>query len=361
MSVVRNQDGRLELFGRGFEGALDHIYQKDAGGEWGQWMSLGGNIIAAPAAAHNKDGRLEVFGIGDDRSLRHIWQTQANGDWSTWDSLGGQLEAGPQVFANADGTLDVFAITADSALWHIQQSAPSNGWLQWESLGGSGNVWPDGNNIAAYQNQDGRLDVFVIFEDRTLRHIWQSSPGGNWNKDWNSPQNNLGGNLIGPPAVGRNQDGRLEVFAFAADRKLWHRWQKSPGDDWEDWKSTEQVLLASVPHIVRNADGRMEIFASAEDGNLWHMWQTAPNAAFTSWNSLGGAVAWGGQLQYLLGLISVGSNSDGRIEVFGSSNVKHRWQTAPNNGWSDWGTVPAGSEDDLGSWREWLGRGFIEF
>ncbi len=38
--------------------------------------------------------------------------------------------------------------------------------------------------------------------------------------------------------------------------------------------------------------------------------------------------------------ICVMQNADGRIEMFASSNdngLYHVWQTAPNNGWSDWG------------------------
>jgi hypothetical protein len=46
----------------------------------------------------------------------------------------------------------------------------------------------------------------------------------------------LGGQFAGgSPVVGRNADGRLEVFAEALtpnDHPLWHTWQLLPGGPW---------------------------------------------------------------------------------------------------------------------------------
>ncbi len=41
--------------------------------------------------------------------------------------------------------------------------------------------------------------------------------------------------LVGPPAVARNADGRLELFAGGG--MLYHIWQTSPGGSWSNWDS----------------------------------------------------------------------------------------------------------------------------
>jgi hypothetical protein len=84
----------------------------------------------------NADGRLEVFVRGDDNALWHIWQAAPNNGWSGWASLGGSLPGDPVVFQNQDARVEVFARGDDSALWHIWQAAPNNGWSGWASLGG---------------------------------------------------------------------------------------------------------------------------------------------------------------------------------------------------------------------------------
>ncbi len=41
-------------------------------------------------------------------------------------------------------------------------------------------------------------------------------------------------------------------------------------------------------------------------------------------------------------LLEVGKNADGRLEVFVRGSDKalyHKWQTAPNNGWSGWASM----------------------
>jgi hypothetical protein len=50
-------------------------------------------ITSNPAVTDNSDGRLEVFARGTDDALWHIWQTAAHsGPWSGWASLGGILK-----------------------------------------------------------------------------------------------------------------------------------------------------------------------------------------------------------------------------------------------------------------------------
>jgi hypothetical protein len=66
------------------------------------------------------------------------------------------------------------------------------------------------------------------------------------------------------------------------------------------------------------------------DNAVYHKWQTSPNNGWIAdWYSLGGEITLNP---------AIGSNADGRLELFVIANrdhaLWHKWQTAPNNGWS---------------------------
>jgi subtilisin family serine protease len=308
--------GRLEVFARGSDKAVWHIWQTAPSNGWSGWASMGGwvDIITS---ARNADGRLELFVRGSDKAVWHIWQTAPNNGWSGWASLGGWVDI-IATARNADGRLEIFARGSDGAVWHIWQTAPNNGWSSWASLGG----WVDRIKVA--QNADGRLEIFARGSDGALWHKWQTAPSNGWS-GWAS----LGG-WIDMLDVGRNADGRLEVFARGSDGAVWHNWQTAPNNGWSGWASlggwVDQLTVKS------NEDGRLEVFARGADKAVWHKWQTAPNNGWSGWASLGG---WIDEL-------AVNQNADGRLEIFARGSDQalwHNWQTAANNGWSGWATM----------------------
>jgi hypothetical protein len=43
------------------------------------------------------------------------------------------------------------------------------------------------------------------------------------------------------PVVSTNADGRLEIFIVGQNRKLYHRWQEEPNGRWNNtWESLEE-------------------------------------------------------------------------------------------------------------------------
>jgi acylphosphatase len=231
-----------------------------------------------------------------------------------WTSLGGnvrQLVAG----RNQDGRVEVFGIGTDNTLRHIWQTESNNGWSGWSSLGGTGLT-----QLSLANNQDSRLEVFARGANNELWHIWQTEPNNGWSS-WSS----LGGE-VELLALGRNQDGRLEVFARDLDGNINHIWQTSPNNGWSDWEPFGGRGGEIV--VANNADGRLEVFTIGTDDAIWHVWQKKPNNGWSSWDSLGGE-----DIRH----ISVAANADGRLEVFARGHGEelwHSWQTSPNSGWS---------------------------
>ncbi|WP_347277284.1 matrixin family metalloprotease [Leptolyngbya sp. FACHB-671] len=238
--------GRLDVFARGTDNALWHIWFD---GSWSGWESLGGFLTSDPTAVSWSNGRIDVFARGGDDALWHIW---FDGSWSDWESLGGVLSSGPDVCSWAPGRLDVFARGTDNALWHIWFDGS---WSGWESLGGLLTSDP-----TAVSWSNGRIDVFARGGDNALWHIWFD---GSWS-GWES----LGGVLSSGPDVSSWAPGRLDVFARGTDNALWHIWFDG---SWSGWESLGG-LLTSDPTAVSWSNGRIDVFARGGDNALWHKW-----------------------------------------------------------------------------------------
>ena len=66
-----NTDGRPEVFAIAWDNSVWHIWQTSPGGGWSQWESFGGWADQL-AVARNRDGRLELFVRGSDGAMQHL-------------------------------------------------------------------------------------------------------------------------------------------------------------------------------------------------------------------------------------------------------------------------------------------------
>lgn len=327
--AIANADGRLEVFAiAAWDNSVWHVWQTSPGGSWSQWQSLGGWADQL-SVTRNGDGRLELFVRGSDQALYHKWQlTPGNFGWSGWSSLGGgvlSMPSGQNAIAaaqNLDGHLEVFVIGTDHALHHKWQTCPGCGWSDWDHQGG----WAD--QIAVSRNNDGRLEVFVRGSDQAMHHKFQTAPNGPGLSDWYHR-----GGTIDQIAVTQNIYGELEAFVVGTDHAIWHNWQTSPNTaKWNGWVSLGG-WLDSI-YASQNLDGRLEIFARGGDGALWHDWQLSGMTGWSGWNSEGG----------LINKPFVERNTDGRLEVFTTGwdgLVYHKWQNCAGCGWSGWALLGA--------------------
>lgn len=339
LTFGRNEDGRMELFAQGVETAPPNSYDiyhafQSSSGTWGGWSKLGNPSVNlySPVVASNEDRRIEVFALALDSSLN--WpiysnrQAAVNDGWGGWLSLdrpsGVQLSY-PAVGVNLDGRLEVFSIGDDHNVWHRWEATVNDGWnANWVSLSK-----PSGTNaksISVGRNQDGRLEVFAPGADNVLYHIWQVSPGGGWST-WQSMGKPAGVNIWSENvAVERNSDGRMELFVTGTDGAMWHRWQTTPNGTWGDWSSLSYPPGTSLRnHVVgRYQDKGLGVFAVdilSPNGNIWHRQQV---------NTSSGAV-WGGWFSFgapspsAMSYLAVGVNDDARMELFGVTADGTAW------------------------------------
>ncbi|MEU9237196.1 family 43 glycosylhydrolase [Streptomyces subrutilus] len=222
--------------------------------------------------------------------------------------------------------LTLFALDAGdrSMLRRVQLAPDADAWSDWEPFGG-----PAGAVPTLGRNADGRLEVFSLSPGgANLHHRVQRLDGG-WH-DWEE----FGGPAGAAPAVARDADGRLEVFALSpgggviARRRQW-----VPGAlTWDPWDAGFGGPAAAPPVVAVNADGRLEVFALAPGGaEIRHRWQRAPGGDWSAWIRFGTAAGAAPR---------VTRDGSGRLTVaaIAPSGVAsfHRGQTQPSGGWGHW-------------------------
>lgn len=88
---------------------------------------------------------------------------------------------------NQDGHLEVFALAQDGAVWHTWQSRTNVlNWSDWATLGTPGAITQLSYSIQGLQNQDGRVEIFILDDNYKVWHIWQAAPNVNWVAQWAS-------------------------------------------------------------------------------------------------------------------------------------------------------------------------------
>jgi hypothetical protein len=248
-----------------------------------------------------------------------------SGSWSGWTSLpGGKVYTGiPAVLkSRGDGRLFVVARTASGRLAFLWQSAPGSGsWNGPVALG-----WEStSSDPTMVQWPDGHLEVFVRLGDGSLGTT--SQLGATVTSGW-SAWSSLGGSLAGPPAVALDSSGDPQVFAVSSYGSLMRKYFEDGA--WQSWEALPGGYeFTGVPAVGTNFDGRLEVFARTSSGALVHVWQIPRHPDL-----------WGGPAVLLAGVTgdpSAYSTVGGRIEAFAAAldgSVRHTWQVQVRAGTS---------------------------
>ena len=299
--TATNRNKGTTVFARFTDGNLYYRMQSIPNGTWSDWTGLGGPIVGKPAVGKSPDGRLDVFCRMSDGSIRHKWEATGGG-WQAWESLGGSSAGDPVVALTWEGRQELYARGTDNLLyWKYQINNGS--WSGWASLGG-----PIAGQSAIGRMSDGRTEVYCRFADGTLRYNRQASldVGTSWlgwttlsasagsdfvlarppsglqemyftdtagqvmrsrqmvaDGGWTAWES-LGGSAIGAPIVGHHDDGRLQVFIFQTDGKMWGKSQLS-GGGWGAWTALSPVLFADLTPPVINSVAVSPLLAAVGD------------------------------------------------------------------------------------------------
>jgi trypsin/repeat uncharacterized protein DUF346 len=284
--------GRLDVFGRGVEGALWHKAWVNGFG-WFPWESLGGSIQGQPAAVSWGSGRIDVVARMSDDSVGH-WYWAGSG-WG-YDNLGGVVTSSPALSTWGPNRLDVFARGSTGEMAH---KAWDNGWFPWENLGGGQTV----GDPSAVSWSAGRLDAVSRMANNTVGH-WYWAPG--WGYD------NLGGVVTDSPVISTWGPGRLDVFARGSTNEMAHMaWDNG----WFPWENLGGGPMQGDPSAVSWSSGRIDVVARMSNNNLGH-WFWVPGWGFDN---------LGGSLSSSPAIVAWSAN---RLDVFGGgagAEAVHWW------------------------------------
>ncbi|PKV83303.1 family 43 glycosylhydrolase [Streptomyces sp. TLI_146] len=232
----------------------------------------------------------------------------------------------PVAALDVHGRLTVFALDAAdrSMLRRVQLDPDADTWSDWEPFGG-----PAGAVPTLGRDTDGRLEVFSLAPRGANLHHRVQRPDGGWD-DWEE----FGGPAAAAPAVARDADGRLEVFALSPGGTLIaRRRQSTPGSPaWDPWDAGFGGPAGAPPVVGVNADGRLEVFALTRGGTaVLHRWQQTPGGAWSPWERFGTAAGAAPRLaRDGSGRLTVAAIAPSGVAAF------HRRQSVPSGGWDDW-------------------------
>jgi hypothetical protein len=109
-----------------------------------------------------------------------------------------------------------------------------------------------------------------------------------------------------------------------------HAWmiQPNPQENWSGFSFLAGPITQSPPAMITCSDGRIEGVFTGLNGEIRHLWQTSPNNGWAIQGAMGGTAS---------APAVISRNPDGRLEVFHvdpDGSLHNNWQTAPNNGWN---------------------------
>ncbi|WBP91385.1 PIG-L family deacetylase [Kitasatospora cathayae] len=269
------------------------VWRETSGGaSWNGPSAIPGGDVLSPALGVIKDGNglIHLFGIRlGDNQIVTVAQT-APGAWGDWTVLGNPNPTNPQYVGsptpvlNQNGLLTVFVSNAGGGVSAVSQ-LNGGGWTtSWADLQGS---WVR-DGLAAAQASDGRVDVFAPSVNGIL-HWRQSAPNS---ATYVQDTSALGPAPAGPITVGKNADGRLEIFydqggtAQAATQYVQSdgTWTTSPSP------MDGPVSMEGVS-VVTGGDGRNTVVTRNGGGGVSMTSQTAANTGFAStWPDLGNVI-----------------------------------------------------------------------
>lgn len=185
--------------------------------------------------------------------------------------------------------------------------------------------WSRGTNWAT-RDATGRLEVFEVRGGGVWRY--QQTGGGRWNGPTRLAD--PGGALVPGLAIGRDADGRLEIFAHRlADHHLVSLRQDAPGGSfgtaWADLGSpslgSDLADQVGTPAVALGRDDRLRVFVRNADGGVSVLTQPTPGG---SWSGDGWTALLGTDVQDGLSAVTV---PGGSIELYASSKIEIlRWR-----------------------------------
>ena len=293
------------------------------------------SLIQIEACQQGGKRGAQLWGVQQNYKLTSTFQVSPGGNWSEW--LGPNWNGMNQpVFDIAgalqnNGNVQLWVIDNRQQLYSISQTSPGGGWGQWS--GPNWNNAPRMNNIGAAQQRGNRgAQLWGVTEDYTLTTTYQVSPGGNWSewKVW------MGAPNTKDVTAADQNDGRVQLFLIDDQLQLWSAWQTSPGGGWTtthgpNWNNAPKMW--NICAAQQGGNRGAQLWGIDENYQLVTCYQTTPGGNWSGWN------AWP-NTPPVVEIAAAGQNN-GCVQLWVLTNdgalISTR-QTAPGGNWTGWET-----------------------
>ena len=235
-----------------------------------------------------------------------------------------------------DGRVALWVTDQQEQLWCIWQTSPGGGWSAW-----SGPNWNGASKltqICACQQGGARgAQLWGVTTRDGLVSTFQETAGGNWSGWMAAPWVAGGPTGVLQIAAAQQNDGRVQLWSLDQQERLWSIWQTSPGGGWTGWagpnwngSQTFQSLAASQQGGTRGA----QLWATDQSNQVWSTYQETPGGGWSLW--LG--PNWAGAAPFIQ--MAAAQQNNGCVQVWGidqTLSLKSITQNSPGGGWSAWG------------------------
>ena len=279
-----------QVWGATEQYALLTNFQLTPGGAWNGWSPMGSGPVQAGvlqiAAAQQNDGRVQLWVTDKMQQLWTMWQTSPGGDWSAW--AGPNWNGAPlisQLAASQQGGsrgAQLWATTDEDVLISCYQVTAGGNWSSWEP--GSFLNAPGTLDVAAAQQNDGRVQCWILDEKQQLWSAWQTSPGGDWT-GWTGP------NWNGAPALqslaASQQGGARGAQLWGTDENnaVWSTYQITPGGNWSTWDGPNWAGATPMTQLAaaQQNNGCVQLWGIDENLAVKTISQTSPGGDWNGW------------------------------------------------------------------------------
>jgi hypothetical protein len=133
--------------------------------------------------------------------------------------------------------------------------------------------------------QVGALELSYVDNAGQLHVGYQPDPANTQSVQWSTL---LDSRFTGPPTLGAQPDGGVQLAAQSSDSNIWSALRPASLAAFGPW-AHDGGSMASTPVLGRQPDGGLVVFAVDADGELWDLPQSAANGTFSAWHPLGAA------------------------------------------------------------------------
>ena len=249
------------------------------------------NKLTASQQGGNRGAQL--WGAQNNGTLNTIYQVTPGGGWSQW--LGPNWAGAnnpPQVYELAaaqqnDGRVQFWALDMKLQLWTTWQTSPGGNWAGWSGPNWNGAATGMKRIAASQQGGTRCAQLWGITEDYALVTCYQITAGGNWSRWQGWPATPDNSQWIEVTAAQQN-DGRVQLWALDTRRQLWSCWQTSPGGNWTGWSGPNwngAPRLSNIAACQQGGTRGAQLWGITENYTLITDYQVSAGGNWSGWST----------------------------------------------------------------------------